>query len=71
MDTKVTVKYAKFMSLKCYHIARNVDSGNIGKFGESIFDSPNVSLPMFHKSVKLISYDPVYLMQGSFKHGCR
>lgn len=27
MDIKVTVKYAKIMFLKCYHVARNVDSG--------------------------------------------
>ena len=27
MDTKVTVKYAKFISLKRYHIARNVGGG--------------------------------------------
>ena len=39
---------------------------NIGEFGELIFDSPNFSLPMFYKSIKLISHDPFDLMQGSF-----
>ena len=35
-----------------------------------IFDLPNFSLPMFYKSVKLISHYPFDLIQGSFKHGC-
>ena len=44
---------------------------DIGKFGELIFNSSNCSLPMFYKSVKLISHDSVDLMQGLFEHGCR
>ena len=45
---------------------------DIGKFGELIFNSSNCcSLPMFYKSVKLISHDSVDLMQGLFEHSCR
>ena len=51
------------MSLKSYLIERNIGDGNIGEFDELIFDSPNFSLPMFYKTVKLISYDPVHLTQ--------
>ena len=43
----------------------------IGEFSKLIFGSPSVSLPMFYKSVKLISHDPVDLMQVLFKHGSR
>ena len=36
---------------------------NIVEFGKSIFNLPNFSQPMFYKSVKLISHDPVDLTQ--------
>ena len=40
------------------------------KFGKLIFDLPK-SLPVFYKSVDLISHDAVDLMQGLFEHSCR
>ena len=34
----------------------------VKNIGKTIFDSPKSSLPVFHKSVNLISHDPVNLM---------
>ena len=39
---------------------------NISEFDKFILDSPSFSLPLFYKSVKLISHDPVNLMQDLF-----
>ena len=42
---------------------------NIGEFSKLIFDSPKFPLPMFYKSINLISHDPVDLTDGFFDTG--
>ena len=51
--------YSNGTSCLKHEITEMLAVENICKFGELILDSPNFSLSMFYKSVKLISHYPV------------